>query len=264
MATRNSSEVPRGQQAAVGSVIRDDGSCDIATVKSIARRFQSRRTTFHGRRLLFISHVLEGAAQVGLYEDFTAPRRTPARKIDRRARRPARVVRGMHRDHVRHQPVHGKAGAREADRRRRAIAEAHRSVILQRRDPGVGRGRNHGAQNAFRDPPNVPLLEKIRSHGARPSAQAAYRQHVALVGAIDHDRRHPGDVHQIALQNAQRDARRNAGIHGIAAGLKHGERGMRGAVMSGDGHVASSEQQRAQALDAGNGQGFRDRIAGHL
>ena len=125
-------------------------------------------------------------------------------------------------------------------------------------------GRNHGAQNAFRDLAAVPLLEKIGSHGARPAAQAAYRQHVARGGAIDHDRRHTGDVHQVALQNTQRDACRNAGIHGIAAGLKHGERGMGGAVMSGDGHVASSEQQRAHALDAGNGEGLRDGIAGHL
>jgi hypothetical protein len=86
----------------------------------------------------------------------------------------------------------------------------------------------------------VTLLEKIGRYRARPGAQAADSQYLARVGAIDHDRRHAGDVHQIAVQDAQRNARRDPGVHGIAASLEYDKRGMRGAVMAGDGHVASS------------------------
>ena len=95
------------------------------------------------------------------------------------------------------------------------------------------------------------LLKKIGSHRARTGAQAADGRHLALVGAIDHDWCHAGDIDQVALQHAQRDARRDPRVDGIPARLQHDKRGMRGAVMTGDRHVASSHEQRTQALDAG-------------
>ena len=43
-------------------------------------------------------------------------------------------------------------------------------------------------------------------------------------GQPDHDRRDAGDVHQVRLQHAERDARGAAGIDRVAAGLQDGER----------------------------------------
>lgn len=169
----------------------------------------------------------------------------------------------MHFNHVRHQPVHREALARETYRRRRAFAETHRAVVFQCRDPSVGCGRNNRTQDAFRNPTTMVVLKQGGRRRTWPRAQATDRQHITFLRATDHDRRYACDVHEITLQHAQGDACSNARIDSIPTCFEDGKCRMCGAVMARHRHVAGSHQARAQAFNSANGQALSYRVAWH-
>ena len=58
-------------------------------------------------------------------------------------------------------------------------------------------------------------------HRPRPLIDAVS----TVPSSMDHDRRDAGEIHQFALQHAERDARRDTGVDGVAAGLQNLECG---------------------------------------
>ena len=124
-------------------------------------------------------------------------RRTALRQIERDVRRKRPILGLMVGDDLRHQRVDGKAVAGEADRRLRHLAEAHGAEALERRDPGIGRRRHHGAQDALRNLAAVVLLEVVALDRLRPGAETRDRDDAILGGGIDDDRRHAREVHDI-------------------------------------------------------------------
>ncbi len=122
-----------------------------------------------------------------------------------------------------HQRIHRKAVPRQADRRCRDLAKAHRAIAPERRDPGVGGGRHHGSQHALRDFAAVLALKELRVEGPWPGAETGDRHDLLFVGEVDHDRRDPGDIDEIALQDTERDPGSAARIDRVAAGLQNVE-----------------------------------------
>ncbi len=69
-----------------------------------------------------------------------------------------------------------------------------------------------------------------------------------LVGVIDHDRRHPGDIDQIALQHAERNPGGAAGVDRVAARFEDRKPGGGGEVVAGRDGVAGHRDGRAVGL----------------
>ena len=131
------------------------------------------------------------------------------------------------------------------------LAEAHRAVALQRRDPGVGRRRHDDAQDAERDLAAVLAHEELGVERARPGAEPGDRHDLALLGVVDHDRRDAGEIDEVDLQDAERDPGRDAGIDRVAAGLQYLEPGGGGEVMPGGDGVRGDGDGRAMGVAHG-------------
>ena len=111
-------------------------------------------------------------------------------------------------------------------------AEAHGAPPLQRLDPGVRRRRHDRAQEATRDLAAVPLHEIVGCHELGPSAQAAHREDLPALGVIKDDGRYALHTDEVALQHAERNAGRHAGIDGVATRLQDGKSRVRREVVA--------------------------------
>ena len=89
-------------------------------------------------------------------------------QIERGVRWKFAVLGLMLRDDLGHQRVNGKAIAGKLDRRFRDLAEAYRAETFERGDPGIGRRRYHGAQDAVWNIAAVVLAEIIALDGFGP------------------------------------------------------------------------------------------------
>jgi hypothetical protein len=69
-----------------------------------------------------------------------------------------------------------------------------------------------------------------------------------IIGAVDDDRRHAGEVHVFGLHHAQRDAAGDAGVDRIAARFQDAEARLGGEVVAGGHHVARPHDGRAMGL----------------
>ena len=94
---------------------------------------------------------------------------------------------------------------------------------MQSGDPGVGGCRHNRTQQTNRHAAVEFLYETLDACVFGPPAQAADRHDLVLLGQVDHDRRHAGKLHHIAVDNTQRHSRRNPGIDRVAAGLQNVE-----------------------------------------
>ena len=197
---------------------------------------------------LLVHHVLNGGCQLLLHEDFSGPRRSVLRQIDRDARRKHPVLGLMLGDDLRHQRVDRKSLVGETDRRCRHLAEAHGAETLERRDPGIGRRRHYGAQDALRDLAGMVRLEEVALDRLRPGAETGDREDAIVGGGIDDDRRHPREVHIFGLHHAQRDAPRDPRVDGVAARLQDPKAGLGCQVLAGGHHVARPHDGRAMGL----------------
>ncbi len=150
----------------------------------------------------------------------------------------------MQRDRLGQQRIDGVALTGIADGVLRDIAEAHGAVAFERGDPGIGRGRHHGAAHAVRNLPAMFAHEDIGRQGARPVAQARDGLDRAI-REPDHDRRDTRDIHQVRQQHAQRHAGRAAGIDRIAAGFEHRHRRGRREIMPGRDRMARAGERGA-------------------
>ena len=238
-------EVIQRQIAALLLLEADDLACDVAAIERIVRRAQPGLAVGTGGAVL-IGHVLQRARQIGLHELLPRLRHAPVGQKDRGVGLPAPVFVLVRGDRDGEQRIHREALAGIADRIRRDIGEAHRAVAPQRGDPGIGRGGDDGAQHAVGDLAAVLAHEDVGRQCLRPPAETGDALHLT-VRQPDHDRCDAGDVHQIRLQHAERDAGRAAGIDRIAAGLQDGERGRCGEVVAGGNRVTRAVDGRAMA-----------------
>ena len=94
-----------------------------------------------------------------------------------------------------------------------------------------------------------------------PGAEPGDGDDLTLLGEVDHDRRHPGDIDQIALQHAERQAGRTPGVDRVAAGLQNVEPGGRGEVMAGGDRVAGHGDRRAVRERFGHGEALLAYVA---
>ena len=141
-------------------------------------------------------------------------------------------------DVVGHHGVHGEALAGVADRRACDVAEAHRAVALEREDPRVRRGRDNGPQQAERHRPAMLVQQCLEPCRPRPPAESADRHRFVLVGHVDDHRRHARALHLIGVDHAERNARGDRRIDGIAAGLQHSVSGLGREIVARRDHVA--------------------------
>ena len=214
----------------------DHGAGEIAAIKGIARGGEAGLPPAPRRRLL-VDHVPDGAGEVGLHEAFADDGRLSPGEKDVATRLPATVLAGMGGEVPGHQRVNRKPFVRVAKRGRCDIGERHRAVPPERGDPGIGRGGDDGPQDAIRDPPPEFGDETFERCGPRPPAESADRRDPVLVGKVDHDRRDTGELHQIAVQHAEGDPRRDPGVDGVAARFEHLVARLRRQVMTGGDHV---------------------------
>ena len=75
-------------------------------------------------------------------------------------------------------------------------------------------------------------LEELARCRARPRAKAADGDDLSRFGEIHDDRRHTGNIDLIGLYDALDKAGGDACIDRVAAGLKYGESGMRGEIVT--------------------------------
>ena len=233
-------------------MVRGDGRADVALVEGVARGREARGTPAGGTpagRAFLVRHVLQRAPEVGLHEDVADGRRAALRQVDRGVGRPAGVVLRLLGDHARHQRVHHEAVAREPDRRLRHLAEGHGAVALQRGDPGIRRTGHDGAQRTHRDVPVVLALKEVGRHRAGPGAEPADGLHLPRLRAVEDDRGHARDVHEIAVHDAQGDARGAARVDGVAARFQDREARLRGQVVPGDDPVLVAADHRPERID---------------
>ena len=87
--------------------------------------------------------------------------------------------------------------------------------------------------------------EQLGVERLRPGPEPGDRHDLAAVGEIDHDRRDAGDIDEIALQHAERDAGGAAGIDRVAAGFEDRKPGGGGEIVAGGDGVAGHGDGRA-------------------
>ena len=254
---RYSARSSADKQAALLFHEGDDLLGDVAAIKGVARGLEpglaATPPSATGGGALLVGHVLQRAGEIGLAEHFAGFGRPAVGQKDRRRGRPGAMVGGVPLQALGHQRIHRKAVAGEPDRRRRDLAKAHRAVAPERGDPGVGCGRNHGAHDPLGDLAAVLAHEQLGVERLGPGAEPGDRDHLAARGVIDHDRRHPGDIDQIALQDAERDPGRAAGVDRVAARFEDRKPGGGGEVVAGRDGVAGHRDGRAVRLWCGHG-----------
>src|ERR1700730_17514713 len=214
----------------------DDLAGDVAAVESIACRFEpglaaSPIGAMVGGCPLFVGHVLQRRCKVGLAEHLASFGEPPIRQKDRRGRGPGAVIRLVALQALGHQRIHRKAVARQSDRRRGDLAKAHRAVAPECGDPGVGGGWNDSPQHALGDPAAMLALEEFGVERLWPRTEPGDGHHLVLVGELDTDRCHAGDVYEVALQHPERDPGAAPRIDRVAASLQDTEAGGRREIM---------------------------------
>ena len=75
-------------------------------------------------------------------------------------------------------------------------------------------------EHAGKIPKGVLAHEKFRIERLRPGPEAGDCHYLLLVGDVDHDRRNPGDIDEIALEHTERNPGGTTGIDGVAASLQ--------------------------------------------
>jgi hypothetical protein len=127
---------------------------------------------------------------------------------------------------------------RQSYRFSRDLAKTHGAVTFERSQPGRRCRWHHRSQQSRRHLAFVVFMKIFQRSGFRPGAESVDVDYLLLVGEPDHDRRHTGKIDAISLQDAERDARSNTCIDGIAASLEYLEPCMGRRIVSGRNHVA--------------------------
>ena len=243
-------EVLGREEAAFGLHKGDDLLGDVAAIEGVARRFEPGIAAVpvaaaRGSRLFLVGHVLQRGGEIGLAEHLPGLERAAVRQQYRRRRRPTPQPLLLLFEAGGHQRVHRKTVAREPGRGGGDLAKAHRAVAPQCGDPGIGRGRDDGAQHAERDLAAMLAHKKFGVERLWPSAEPGDGDDFALFGVIDHDRRDAGKIDQVDLQDAERDAGGDPGIDRVAARLQDVETGRRGEVMASRDRMPGHRDRRA-------------------
>ena len=200
--------------------------------------------------LLLVDHVLQRARKILLAEHVAGSGGVAVGQENARVLGKATVFLLVDDDGLDEARVGRKTVVCQANGSRRHIAEAHGAVGFQRRDPARGRPRHDAALQALGDLAAVVLAEILRRRLHRPHAETVDGDDLAGLGQPDHDRRDACDVDQIALRDAERQARRDAGIDCVATGLQDQERRVRGREMARRNHMPRAGQHVAVAADA--------------
>ena len=251
-------EVLHGEPAAVLLVVADHGPGEVAAVEGVAGGDEPRLPpSARGGRGFFVHHVLDGGREVGLHEAFPFSRGSPAREVDRLVRGPAPVAVLARGEVLEHDVVHREPVPRVADGGGRDVAEAHGAVAPEGEDPGVGRGRHHGAEDPGRHVAVELGDEAVDRSGPRPPAKPADRHHPLFLGEVDHDRRDPRELHHVAVDDAEGDSGRDPGVDGVAARLEDLVAGLRCQVVAGAHHVVGAMNGGLHGHRGRSGSGVR-------
>ena len=234
-------EILRRHQPTVLAMILRDRLGDVAAIEGVARRRQACVATVHRRRFFLVGHELDRAAEIGLHQPVAFTQRRAVAMIDRGVLRPASIVLDLVLQEGRHDGMDREAVARIADGRRRDLAEAHGAVALQRQDPGVGRRRNHGAQEAHGDRAVVVTDELLDVERLRPPAEAGDRHRLVAVGQVDQHRRDTGELDLVAVHDPERDAAGNAGVDRVAARPQDRMRRLGSEILAGRRHIVVAD-----------------------
>ena len=132
----------------------------------------------------------------------------------------------------------GEALAGIADGGRGDFGKRHRAEFRQRGNPGIGRGRHHGSQKPDGNASAVAVAKQLEARRLRPVSETGDAEHLAALGGIDQHRGHAGELDLVAVDHAERDPRRDAGIDRIAAGLQHGRARLGRQIVARNAHMA--------------------------
>ena len=116
------------------------------------------------------------------------------------------------------------------------IGKGHGAVGLQRRQPGIERGGNHGTLDTFGHGAAMALHEIPVREGCRPGAEPVNGDD-GTARRADHDRGDARHIDQIRLHHTQGQPRRTTGIHGVTTGFEHGMSGGCREIMPGGDDV---------------------------
>jgi hypothetical protein len=230
-------QIARGEPAAVLGVVAHHGRRQVAAIEGIARRAKPGDPSAAARRALLVHHELQRAGEIRLDEQFALAGRPALGQEDGGIVRPAAIGLGVLRDVVGHHRMHGKALARIANGGARDVAEAHGPVALERQDPRVRRCRHHRAEDAQRDHAAVLAEESLEPRGPGPAAEPADDHRLVALGEVDDHGRHARALHLVAVDHAERDARGDPRVDGIAPGFEHGVARLGREVVPGRDHV---------------------------
>ena len=183
-------------EAAVLPVEGVDLACNVALVKRVVNRLQSRHTPLLGSLALLVGEKLDGRRELVLNEQLP--------HLDGPSLRHEVLSRGRPRhrlflDELGQEGIHGEAVAGEADGRRRHFGETHGAKVLERREIGVDRRRCLRFQDTEGNFAAVVLVKVLAGSKLGPSAVSLDRDHLAAVRQIDDGGRDAGDTRQFAL-----------------------------------------------------------------
>ena len=139
------------------------------------------------------------------------------------------------------EPVAGVAHGRCRD-----IAKRHGAIFCQYLDPGIRRGRHHGAGKSDRNLAAIFVDILLEVGRFRPPAETADGHDLAGFRMIENNRSDPGDWHQIRLHNTERNARRDPGVKRITARFENFISSFRREVMPCRDHVMIGFDGRLQ------------------
>src|SRR5258705_2802797 len=113
----------------------------------------------------------------------------------------------------------------------------------ERGQPRVGCRRRHRAGHADRHVVAVPRAITIEVERCRPVPEAVDRFRSGHPGPKDDDRSDAAKVREVALEDVERDARRDARVDRVPALLEHARARKGREVMTRAHHVARREQR---------------------
>jgi hypothetical protein len=233
------------EQAAIRPLELGEDPREVSAVDRVAHRRDAGLATPAARRLLLVDEKLQRPSEIRLKENLARLGRAAIRAEDRSGSRAGGEIGKLPLDCQRHHRVGDEPIAGVADGGADGVCEAHGAVQLERREPRVRSAGHDRLQNAFRHAVAADPLEELAARASRPCAETVDGHKAPFPPEIDHDRRDAGEAAHLRLDDIQREARRDAGVDGVAARLEDHQTRLRGEVMSGGDDVARARYQRA-------------------
>jgi len=129
----------------------------------------------------------------------------------------------------------------ERDRGLQQLFEAARAEALHARLPGIHGPGNDRRQNALLGYLYQPAaLEFLQGGAPRRTATAVQAVEFASACLVVQQETVTADAGRLRLGDAEHGARRNGGVHGVAAGVQHRQAGLGGHRLAGGDHAVGT------------------------